>query len=120
MRKACTTLSLALPLCLSTLAALPLLAQAQGADAGATSSGRPGAGQRDPAKMHEMFEQRFKKADSNGDGKLSKVEAQAGMPRVAKNFDAIDTDKDGFITQAEIAAAMASRQGSKGGAAVPK
>jgi len=116
MRKAITAL------CLGTLAslALPLLAQAQGADSGATSSGRLGAGQRDPAKMHEMFEQRFKKADTNGDGKLSKTEAQAGMPRVAKNFDAIDTDKDGFITQAEIAAAMASRQGSKGGPTAPK
>ena len=116
MRKAITAL------CLGTLAALavPMLAQAQGSDTGTTSSGRPGAGQRDPAKMHEMFEQRFKKADTNGDGKLSKAEAQAGMPRVAKNFDAIDTDKDGFITQTEIAAAMANRQGGKGGAAAPK
>jgi len=88
-------------------AAIPLLGHAQDA--------KGGAGGRDPEKMREMFEQRFKKADTNNDGKLTKAEAEAGMPRVAKNFDAIDANKDGFITQDEIRAAMQSRQAAKGG-----
>jgi len=67
--------------------------------------------------MHQMLERRFKKADTNGDGKLSKEEAQAGMPRLAKNFDAIDTNQDGFITPDEIKAAMAKRGAAKGGGA---
>lgn len=48
----------------------------------------------------------FKKADVNNDGKLTREEAKA-MPRVLKNFDAIDTDKDGTVTLEEIRAAMA-------------
>lgn len=43
----------------------------------------------------------FKAADKNGDGMLDKEEAKA-MPRVAKNFDAIDADKSGTVTGKEI------------------
>ncbi|HEY4373908.1 MAG TPA: EF-hand domain-containing protein [Burkholderiales bacterium] len=67
-------------------------------------------------KMRERFDARFTKADANGDGKLSKDEAKA-MPRVAKNFDAIDTDHDGFVTKAEIGAAMAQARKGSGAAA---
>jgi Ca2+-binding EF-hand superfamily protein len=69
---------------------------------------------RDPEKMRQAFDQRFKKADTNGDGKLSKAEADAGMPRIAKNFDTIDANKDGFITPDEIRATMEKRQAAKG------
>jgi Ca2+-binding EF-hand superfamily protein len=48
----------------------------------------------------------FKKADVNNDGTLTREEAKA-MPRVLKNFDAIDTDKDGTVSLDEIRAAMA-------------
>ena len=108
MHKTIVALSLA---CLASL--LPVLAQAQSAD-GATT---PGARARDPEKMRQKFDERFKKADSNGDDKLSKAEAQSGMPRVASNFEAIDADKDGFVTKAEIQAAMAKRGAAKGGGA---
>jgi Ca2+-binding EF-hand superfamily protein len=47
---------------------------------------------------------RFKAADQNGDGFLSKDEA-AAMPRVARNFDALDTNKDGQLSPEELAAA---------------
>ena len=89
-------------------AAVPLLGHAQDA--------KGGAGGRDPEKMREMFEQRFKKADTNNDGKLTKAEAEAGMPRVAKNFDAIDANKDGLVTQQEIGASMQQRAAAKGAA----
>jgi hypothetical protein len=94
-------------LCLGSLTTLaPLLVHAQDSKAG--------AGMRDPEKMRQAFDQRFKKADTNGDGKLSKAEADAGMPRIAKNFDTIDANKDGFITPDEIRAAMEKRQAAKG------
>lgn len=51
------------------------------------------------AKMHE----RIKAADKDGDGKLSRAEA-AALPRLAKHFDEIDTNKDGFITKEEMKA----------------
>jgi Ca2+-binding EF-hand superfamily protein len=57
----------------------------------------------------EMFQERFKKADTNGDGALSKAEAEKGMPRLAKEFDAIDANKDGKLTQDEIRAYMQAR-----------
>lgn len=53
-----------------------------------------------------MLEQRFKAADKDQDGKLSKNEAEQGMPRVYKNFETIDKDKDGYVTPGEIKALM--------------
>jgi Ca2+-binding EF-hand superfamily protein len=53
------------------------------------------------------FEQRFKAADKDGDGALTKAEAEAGkMERLVKNFDQLDTNKDGKVTRAELQAAM--------------
>ena len=49
-----------------------------------------------------MLTERFEKADVNHDGKLTREEAKAGMPRVYKNFDRIDVDKKGFVTLQEI------------------
>ena len=54
----------------------------------------------------------FEKADKDGDGTLDKQEAKS-MPRVAKNFDAIDADKDGTVSLDEIHAYMKSQR--KGG-----
>ena len=51
-------------------------------------------------KQYRMEEQ-FKKADKGNDGTLTKVEAKA-MPNVYKNFDAIDTDKDGTVSLEEV------------------
>ena len=73
------------------------------------------------AQFHERFQERFRQADKDGDGALSKAEADAGMPRLAKNFDAIDANKDGKITQDELRAygakhhAQMKERGGKGG-----
>jgi Ca2+-binding EF-hand superfamily protein len=62
------------------------------------------------AKSHEKFEAKFKAADKDGDGALSKEEAQAAkMPHLVKNFDAIDANKDGKITPDELRAFMMSQ-----------
>ena len=50
-------------------------------------------------KMHE----RMKAADKDGDGNISRAEAVA-LPRLAKHFDEIDSNKDGIITKDEIKA----------------
>jgi Ca2+-binding EF-hand superfamily protein len=50
----------------------------------------------------------FKKLDTDGDGRISRAEAQAA-PRLAEHFDEIDTNKDGFITMDEMKAAQAKR-----------
>lgn len=53
---------------------------------------------------------RFKAADKNRDGKLSLQEAKdGGMTRVVANFATIDTDKDGYVTFAQIKAQLDAR-----------
>lgn len=59
------------------------------------------------AAMKERFEAAWKRADTDGDGMLSKAEAEQGMPRLARHFDQVDTDRDGRITLAEMDAARA-------------
>jgi Ca2+-binding EF-hand superfamily protein len=50
----------------------------------------------------------FMKADKDHDGTLNRQEAKA-MPNVAKNFDAIDADKDGTVSLDEIHTVMKTR-----------
>jgi Ca2+-binding EF-hand superfamily protein len=57
------------------------------------------------AKMKERAEQWFKKVDADGDGTISRQEAEANAPRLAKHFDEIDTDHDGTLTREELRAA---------------
>ena len=49
----------------------------------------------------EMMLRRLKEADKNGDGKISKEEAEA-LPRIKEHFDAIDENGDGFIDKSEL------------------
>jgi Ca2+-binding EF-hand superfamily protein len=60
--------------------------------------------------MLKQLEARFGAADKDHDGKLSKAEAKAGMPRVAQHFEKIDADNTGFITLAQIEAFMAQQK----------
>ena len=52
-----------------------------------------------------QIDARFAAADKNQDGKLTLEEAQQGMPKVAANFDKIDTQKRGYVTLDQIKAA---------------
>jgi Ca2+-binding EF-hand superfamily protein len=67
--------------------------------------------QRSPTERMAQLESRFNEADKDGDGKLTLDEAEAGMPRVAKNFALIDKDKKGYVTLDEIKAAMVAMSG---------
>lgn len=59
-------------------------------------------------EQEKQVEARFKAADANHDGRLTKAEAQAGMPRVYPNFDRLDTAKRGYLTLPQIKAAIAA------------
>jgi Ca2+-binding EF-hand superfamily protein len=51
----------------------------------------------------------FKRADANGDGKLSKEEA-ARLPGIAEKFDALDKEGKGFLTMADFAAGFDTKK----------
>ncbi len=50
-------------------------------------------------------DKRFAESDKNSDGRLDRTEAEA-MPRVLANFDKLDAEKTGYVTLAQIKAAM--------------
>jgi Ca2+-binding EF-hand superfamily protein len=52
---------------------------------------------------HGAVMERLKAADTNGDGLISKDEAQA-LPMLAKHFNEIDTDQNGQLSPDEIRA----------------
>lgn len=54
-----------------------------------------------PANETEV-EARFKAADKNGDGKVTREEAEQGLPRVAMAWEKIDVDKKGYITLEQL------------------
>jgi Ca2+-binding EF-hand superfamily protein len=44
----------------------------------------------------------FSKADTDGNGTLSRAEAEKAMPQLAGRFDSIDTNKDGQLSRGEL------------------
>ena len=53
-----------------------------------------------------QLQSRFASANTTHDGKLTREQASTGMPMVAKHFDEIDTQKNGFVTLPQIEAFM--------------
>ncbi len=84
---------------LSRLALPALLMLALGSAAVLAQGGNAG---NNASPMQGRALERFKAADTDGDGALSKEEAQRGMPRMAERFAALDTDQDGKITLEEL------------------
>lgn len=66
------------------------------------------------ARMQAMLESRFQQADVNHDGKLTKQEAENGMPRIAQHFSEIDTTGRGYVTLDQIEAFMAKAAAAQG------
>ncbi|HJV50247.1 MAG TPA: hypothetical protein VJ652_02235 [Noviherbaspirillum sp.] len=59
------------------------------------------------------FDAQFQAADKDGDGALTRAEAEAGgMGRIVESFDRLDADKDGKVTRDEIRALIRSRVSS--------
>jgi hypothetical protein len=85
--------------------------------AAASAQGMPPQGA-DSARVERAISQlqtRFASANTTHDGKLTRAQAQAGMPKVAQHFDEIDTQQQGYVTLAQIEdfmrQKMAARQG---------
>lgn len=55
----------------------------------------------DPGSKGGRGHERLKAADTNADGMISRQEA-ATLPRIAKNFDAIDANRDNQVTTEEL------------------
>jgi hypothetical protein len=94
-------------LIVGAVGAFASVANAQQAAPAAPQAGANGP-QRGPDERAGQVEKRFKEANKKGDGKLTLEEAQAGMPRVARNFAEIDRDKKGYVTLSDIKAALAA------------
>lgn len=85
--------------------------------AAASAQGMPPQGA-DSARVERAISQlqtRFASANTTHDGKLTRAQAQAGMPMVAQHFDEIDAQQQGYVTLAQIEdfmrQKMAARQG---------
>ena len=52
-------------------------------------------------EMHSRGEERWKAADKDGDGLISRDEA-AAMPRMAEHFDRLDANTDGRVSREEV------------------
>ncbi|WP_233855735.1 EF-hand domain-containing protein [Paraburkholderia sp. HD33-4] len=61
------------------------------------------------AQMEQQLQTRFSNANTTHDGKLTRDQAAAGMPMLARHFDEIDTQKAGYITLSQIEAFMQER-----------
>ena len=57
------------------------------------------------AERAAAFDKRFKSADTDGNGMISRAEAEKAMPRLVRRFERIDANKDGQVTRDEMAAA---------------
>jgi hypothetical protein len=57
------------------------------------------------AERAAAMDKRFKSADADGNGMISRAEADKAMPRLARRFERIDANKDGQVTREEMAAA---------------
>jgi Ca2+-binding EF-hand superfamily protein len=54
------------------------------------------------SEMRANAEARWKAADTDGNGSLSRAEADASMPRLAEDFDKLDANRDGAVSRDEM------------------
>lgn len=67
------------------------------------------------AKAKQAMQERLQAADTDNDGYIDRAEADARLPRLAKNFDQLDADKDGRLSRDEMRQAaelLRQRRGS--------
>jgi hypothetical protein len=82
---------------LLAVCALALPVQAQTSSTGSSTA-------KATAHTHVSSQQRFTNANTTHDGHLTLDQAKSGYPSIAGHFDAIDKDKRGYITEADIRA----------------
>jgi len=60
--------------------------------------------------INAKIDQLFKSVDTNGNGKISKEEAEQKAPAIAENFDKIDANHDGALNKKEFKAFWATAE----------
>lgn len=67
------------------------------------------------AMRAEMMSMRVKAIDTDGDGKISRTEAdgEQGRRRLLRDFDAADANKDSFVSPEELEASIAERRANR-------
>lgn len=79
----------------------------------ATEANTQPAAEAKPLRYLAKFDERFKAADKDGDGALSRSEAEnAQMDRVLTHFGKLDLNGDGKLTREEVRALLRSRLAS--------
>ena len=63
-----------------------------------------------PPPFRATLESRFREANTTRDGRLTFAQAQARMPSVGHEFDAIDKDHKGWVTLDDIRAHQAEKR----------
>ena len=59
--------------------------------------------------FRERAKERFRHADTNGNGLLNREELSRLNPNAARNFDEIDQDRDGELSEQEVAQILRAR-----------
>lgn len=93
------------------------LAQAPAAVPGGSAASPPDreAGRTERHARKAERRARIKAADTNGDGALSRAEADAaGLKGISRRFDVIDSNKDGRVTRDEMRTARPAGKGQRG------
>jgi hypothetical protein len=94
----------------------PVLAQ----DAPAVETAAPPAPVVPKPVKRLKWQERFAQADTAHDGHLTLEEAKAGYATVAKNFQSIDVDGKGYVTEEDIRAWHALRRATKNRSQLPE
>ncbi len=88
-------------LSLTFAASVLALSLGSGAAVAQTPDAAPSANAAHP-HTHVTLKERFAQANTTNDGHLTLDQAKAGLPRIAKNFAAIDKDSKGYVTMTDI------------------
>ncbi len=60
------------------------------------------------------FAEHFRRADADGDGALTRAEAEQALPRLAAKFDRIDANHDARLTPDELRRYFDARRAARG------
>ena len=71
------------------------------------------------ARFNSRLESRFKAADANGDGFVTKDEANGKMPFLYQHFSEIDSAGKGQVSLDELKAYVADRMSKRSGGSAP-
>jgi hypothetical protein len=72
------------------------------------------------AMMKERADKWWTKVDTNKDGMVSRDEANANAPRLARDFDKVDADGNGQVTRQELEAAGKQKRAERAQSGAPK